>query len=83
MPRRQPSAIVDATPTSTSPSSADETSAEPVAEPPHRDLHAGVRNEERGREEADHAEPDVVLPRGGVRDGADVHEVEPGRERER
>ena len=29
------------------------------------------------------AEPDAVLPRGGVRDGADVREVEPGRERER
>ena len=46
--------------TTTSPSRADEPRAEPVAEPPHRHLDAGVRDEERGREEADDAEPDAV-----------------------
>src|SRR5206468_5113881 len=54
-----------------------------IAQPPHGDLHCCVRYEEGGGEEPDEGEPDAVVARRLLGDGADVREVESRRERER
>jgi hypothetical protein len=54
-----------------------------IDEPPSRNLHRKVRREQRGRQEADRAQADVVGVRDDVRDGPDVGSVETDRRADR
>ena len=72
---RQASAGERREPDQHEPGGADEAGSEAVAEPAGGDLHGGVGEHERGREEADDRQADAVRGRGAAGDRADVREV--------